>query len=106
MANAINLQELEQELTRTRGMFEHWSAGILTRAQECNSSHISKLRAGKGRLALPAGTFELPMLLMLLQQCSWQPQLMLIPSNPCRGACCAEGAIPTRREAGSTSAAT
>uniref|UniRef100_A0A383WD28 Kinetochore protein SPC25 n=1 Tax=Tetradesmus obliquus TaxID=3088 RepID=A0A383WD28_TETOB len=50
MANAINLQELEQELTRTRGMFEHWSAGILTRAQECNASHISKLRAGKGEL--------------------------------------------------------
>jgi hypothetical protein len=65
MANAINLQELEQELTRTRGMFEHWSAGILTRAQECNSSHISKLRAGKGRLSLPADTSGHPVLLVL-----------------------------------------
>jgi hypothetical protein len=106
MANAINLQELEQELTRTRGMFEHWSAGILTRAQECNAIHISKLRAGKGRQPLPAGTSGLLVLLVLQQQSSLQQQLKLLARFPCRRARCAQGAIPTRREAGSTSAAT
>lgn len=73
MANAISLQELEQELTRTRGMFEHWSAGILTRAQECNASHISKLRAGKG--ALLRCRHRLKGTLQLQQQCSSAPWL-------------------------------
>lgn len=48
MATAINLQELEQELTRTKAMFEQWSAVMLSRAQGCKSTHTSKLLASKG----------------------------------------------------------
>ncbi len=48
MAAAINLQELEQELTRTKAMFEQWSAVVLSQAQGCKSSHTSKLLASKG----------------------------------------------------------
>jgi hypothetical protein len=48
MATAINLQELEQELTRTKTMFEQWSAVMLSRAQGCKSTHTSKLLASKG----------------------------------------------------------
>jgi hypothetical protein len=48
MAAAINLQELEQELTRTKSMFEQWSAAMLSRAQGCKSAHTSQLLASKG----------------------------------------------------------
>lgn len=48
MANAINLHELEQELTRTKHMFEQWSRIIVTSAEECKAAHLSKMRAGKG----------------------------------------------------------
>lgn len=48
-AAAINLHELEQELTRTKSMFEQWSAAMLSRAQGCKSSHTSKLLAHKGQ---------------------------------------------------------
>lgn len=49
-AAAINLHELEQELTRTKSMFEQWSAAMLSRAQGCKSSHTSKLLAHKGEI--------------------------------------------------------
>lgn len=52
MAAAINLQELEQELTRTKAMFEQWSAVMLSRAQGCKSSHTSKLLASKGGMLI------------------------------------------------------
>lgn len=48
-AASINLHELEQELTRTKSMFEQWSAAMLSRAQGCKSSHTSKLLAHKGQ---------------------------------------------------------
>jgi hypothetical protein len=48
MATAINLQELEQELVRTKAMFEQWSASMLSQAQHCKASHTSKLVASKG----------------------------------------------------------
>jgi hypothetical protein len=48
MASAINLQELEQELVRTKAMFEQWSASMLSQAQHCKASHTSKLMTSKG----------------------------------------------------------
>ena len=48
MAAAINLAELEQELSRTKAMFEQWSAAMLSHAQGCKASHTSKLLASKG----------------------------------------------------------
>lgn len=48
MTTAINLQELEHELTRTKAMFEQWSGSMITRAQGCKAAHVAKMRAGKG----------------------------------------------------------
>lgn len=49
MAGAtINLAELEQELTRTRALFERWSTSLLARAQDCKSNHVAAIRASKG----------------------------------------------------------
>lgn len=50
-ANAINLGELEAELSRTRAAFEAWSAGVLASAQECKASHLATMRAHKGARA-------------------------------------------------------
>ncbi|KAF8063036.1 ATP8B4 [Scenedesmus sp. PABB004] len=51
MATTINLHELDAELSRTRSMFEAWSAGLLSSAQHSKASHVAKLRAGKGEMA-------------------------------------------------------
>lgn len=50
-AAAIDIGELEQELSRTRAMFEQWSAKIHARATGCKASHTSKLLAHKGLLS-------------------------------------------------------
>lgn len=78
MANVINLQELEHELSRTKGMFEQWSAAILQRAQACNASHIARLRAGKGGLTcslhlqqVSSNTAAKLMLVLMDMQASW-----------------------------------
>lgn len=47
-SSTINLHELEQELARTKSMFEQWSAATLARAQSCKAAHLSKLMASKG----------------------------------------------------------
>ena len=54
MATAINLQELEEELSRTKAMFEAWSAATLSRAQSCKSAHLSSMMASKGLQQLGA----------------------------------------------------
>jgi len=48
MANAINLQELEQELTNTKAQFQQWSSTVLSAAQGCKVSHLAKMKASKG----------------------------------------------------------
>jgi hypothetical protein len=45
---AINLQELEAELSRTRLMFEQWSHSMLSRANACKGTHTARMRTSKG----------------------------------------------------------
>lgn len=51
MATAINLNELEQELTRTKAMFEQWSSAMLSRAHGCKASHTQRMVASQGEIA-------------------------------------------------------
>jgi hypothetical protein len=44
---SIDMQELEQELTKTRGLFKQWADVTTNVAQETRSTHLTRLAAAK-----------------------------------------------------------
>jgi hypothetical protein len=51
---SIDMQELEQELTKTRGLFKDWADVTTKVAQETRSTHLTRLAAAKrGYLRIP-----------------------------------------------------